>query len=158
MITKRIFTSFALSLALITGCTPEKEQVTIDGITNAFKEAKLPIGDVESFSKDTDPNEQLGKPGYYSAKADFADNRLDQINEEYTVEKDLIGGKIELFENGVDAKKRYNYLKRLNDPELGPIALDEFLYLHDNILLRITYDLSEEQAQEYNKALNNYLD
>ncbi|MGE7602677.1 hypothetical protein ACQKL5_09225 [Peribacillus sp. NPDC097675] len=147
----------ALSLALISGCTSDKEPVTVGGITKAFADAKLPIGDIESFNKDTDPNKQLGKPGYYTEKADFADNRLEQVDNEYSDEKDLTGGKIEIFESEEDAQKRFNYLEKMNDPELGPLALDEYVYLQDNVLLRITYDLSEKQAKEYNETLENYL-
>ncbi|MFJ7746415.1 hypothetical protein [Peribacillus sp. NPDC097295] len=157
MIRNKLMLVSVIFLACMTGCASKQEPVTVEGITKSFAEAKLPIGDIETFNKDTDPNEQLGKPGYYTEKADFADNRLEQVEDEYSDEKDLIGGKIEIFESEEDAQKRFNYLEKMNDPELGPLALDEYVYLQDNVLLRITYDLSEKQAKEYNKTLENYL-
>lgn len=78
-----------------------------------------------------------------------------QITQLYAFHFDVIdnhlynGGSVEVFNNATDAEARYTYVEEVNKVMS---AFTQYLYLSDNILLRVDGDLTPEQAEEYRTA------
>ena len=128
-----------------------KELPDSQNIAEQIKASNDNVGEIETFDETTDPNGSLGRPGEYISKADFEDIRLDQYGE-YPV-----GGTIETFENESDCNNRYEYLKTLQDSSLGMLALDQYIYKYDKIIIRLEYDLTPEQAEEYHSQIDTIM-
>lgn len=126
---------------------PSSEQLLL-----ALKSKNSNLMDIEVFDEETDPNELLGRPGYYITKADFSDSRVQQIGEY------LCGGTIETFSSEDDCENRTEYLNGLNDPSQGALALNQYIYQYDKVLFRITYDLTPEQAEEYYQQMTEIIE
>lgn len=84
----------------------------------------------------------LGKPNEYIQKLDFADTRLKDEQKYWDYP---FGGTIEVFENAVDAKQRYEYIDTV--AHSGPISM--YMYLYDNVFIRLEKKLTTKQAKEY---------
>jgi hypothetical protein len=132
----------------LAGCGEEKEvdlsKMTAEEIVQLYKDCGFPISEVVTYTKDTDPNEQLGKPGMYTSKAVGADTRVKQ-------DPDIVGYvglNIEVFENKVDAEKRKEYLDSLT----GMLQAHTDSVLCGNVLIRVDTALSQEQADQYIEA------
>lgn len=137
---------FLLMVLMLTGCSAEEkaELPKAESLLTELKEKNSNLDKIQAFTAETDPNEKLGRPGNYISKADFTDTRLDQEGSEY-----LVGGTLETFSSKEDCKKRAEYLNKMNDPSIGFLALNQYVYQYDKVLLRIDYDLTPEQADEY---------
>lgn len=126
---------------------PKEEQpkgpMTSEEIVTAFKDAGLPIGTVQVYDANNDPNDLLGRPSQYTAKFNFADTRLEQPTD------DVVGGSIESFENETDLQNRAEYLKSIT--ESTPMFA-EYQYTNGLMLLRLDKALTPDQAAEYNKV------
>jgi hypothetical protein len=118
-----------------------------------LEEEGLPIGEVETYNVDNDPNELMGRPGQYISKSIFNDTRLDPdpISEEFDVQN---GGSIEVFENKNDAVRREEYLRDVTQA-IGPFA--EYSYREGAVLLRLSHRLTPKQAKEYEAAFKDVL-
>lgn len=157
---------------LITGCATSTKQQTIDAesdetveieqkedsiksnnfptseqLLQALKKRNANLMDIEVFDENTDPNKKLGRPGSYITKADFSDSRVEQLGEH------LCGGTIETFSNKKDCEKRTKYLEDLNEKGTGVLGVNQYIYSYDRVLFRVDYDLTPEQAEEYNKQM-----
>tara|TARA_R110002020_G_scaffold474773_2_gene707342 strand:+ start:5370 stop:5939 length:570 start_codon:yes stop_codon:yes gene_type:complete len=125
-------------------------KITSDDVIAAFKEAGLPIGEVIIQNADTDPNNKLGRPGEYIGSAQFEDSRVKQLEpmpEIETVEPDLpLGGIIEVFDNDKDLQARKQYIEQAY--EMMPAA-KQYMYVNKLVLLRLEYELTPDQAKEY---------
>jgi len=117
--------------------------LTSDEIIAAFKDAGLPIGTVQVYDANNDPNTLLGRPGQYTAKFNFADTRLEQP------EDDVLGGSIESFENETDLQNRVDYVKGIT--ESTPMFA-EYQYTNGLMFLRLDKALTPDQAAEYDKV------
>lgn len=113
-------------------------------VVSRFQQEGLPLGNIIVYDETTDPNGNLGRPNQYTEKINFADTRLDQYDE-----NDPLGGTVEIFATRKDAELRYNYVQSVY--ESFPL-LAHYCYLQENILLRITFDLTPTQAEEYQVA------
>lgn len=124
--------------------------ITSDDVIAAFKSAELPIGEVLIQTADTDPNDKLGRPGEYIGSAQFEDSRVKQLEpmpEIETDEPDLpLGGTIEVFDNAKDLQSRKQYIEQVY--EMMPSA-KQYMYVNNLVLLRLEYELTPEQAKEY---------
>ncbi|MBN1461443.1 MAG: hypothetical protein JXA57_18095 [Armatimonadetes bacterium] len=120
-----------------------KGPLTSDEIIAAFKDAGLPIGTVQVYDANNDPNTLLGRPGQYTAKFNFADTRLEQP------EDDVLGGSIESFENETDLQNRVDYVKAIT--ESTPMFA-EYQYTNGLMFLRLDKGLTPDQAAEYDKV------
>lgn len=123
-------------------------------IIQAFKDAGLPVGKVVVHTSASDPNKLLGRPDGYIASAHFEDNNVEQdmpIDGEDALPK---GGSIEVWKTPEEAQARKNYIeevvKQMNMP-----ALKQYMYLKDEVLLRLEYDIIPEQADKYNQVLQS---
>ncbi len=123
-------------------------------LVNLLKENDFPIGRTVEYDEKTDPNDLLGRPNEYIEKLDFDDTvALDRaISYEYNgetykidVPDDPYGGTIEVFENADDAKARYEYIDSV--AHSGPLST--YMYLYDNVLIRIQKDLTPSEAKKY---------
>lgn len=130
--------------------------LTVDSAILAFKDAGIPIGEVVIQTAETDPNNRLGRPGEYTGSAQFEDKRVEQLEpipELDLDEPDLpLGGTIEIFNNEKDLQARKQYIEQVY--EMMPAA-KEYMYASGLALLRLEYELTPTQAQEYEAVLNS---
>lgn len=136
------------------GCEGKSDKMELPSskeLLEQLKEKNSNLSEIEEFTSETDPNEQLGRPGYYISKADFSDTRVEQIGEY------LCGGTIETFSSEKDCKNRANYLNEFNDPEMGAFGLNQYVYQYNCVLFRISYDLTPEQAEEYHAQMDEIM-
>lgn len=148
------FTIILLSLAVLFGLTacgssePEVE-VTAESAVTALQEKIPDITSITVYDEETDPNENLGRPGQYIGKADFFDSRM-----EYEEDN---AGTIEFFSSKSDCDDRYEYLCKLSDPELGAFGVNQYIYKYDLAVFRVSYDLTPSQAEEYKQAMDEIM-
>lgn len=137
-------------------------------IIAALKEKGAPIGEMQVYTAENDPNELLGRPNGYIGKISFIDadvekkkieenlNEFDmseeetkkEMREEFGVE---YGGSIEVFENEKDAKNRYEYVSTVSS-EMGAMFV-EYGYVEKTVYLRLSKSLTPAQASVYENAL-----
>lgn len=120
-----------------------KPNMTADQVINKMQDAGLPIDGVIVYDEQTDWNKLLGRPNQYISKINFADTRLEQTDPENPE-----GGTIEVFNNSSDLKKRKKHNEMVM--EQYPI-FTEYLFVNGNYILRLSYDLTKDQAEEYKK-------
>ncbi len=113
----------------------------------------LPIGGVETYNAENDPNELLGRPGQYTSKANFKDTRLESepFSEGFNIRN---GGSVEVFETEEEAKRREEYLRTISE---ATSMFAEYSYRDDRVLLRLSRRLTPEKAEEYETALQEVL-
>lgn len=151
---KKVFL-LLLMFFMITGCGSAEKKAELPDSESLLTELKTKnsnLDKIQAFTEETDPNEKLGRPGYYISKADFSDSRLDQEGSEY-----LVGGTLETFSSKGDCDKRAEYLNKLNDPSIGVLAVNQYIYKYDNVLLRVDYNLTPEQANEYKSQFDQIM-
>jgi len=128
---------------------PSAKLETAEDYANALKDAGLPIGKIEVWTAETDPNAKLGRPNEYTSKIDFEDTTLEKSDTEY-----LTGGTIEVFATKDNCQSRYEYLEQFTDPSLGVIGLNQYMYKGDTVILRVSYDVVPDEAAKYETAFN----
>lgn len=153
--------------------TPKVNLQKADEIVAYFKEKGLPIAETKQYTEDDDPNELLGRPGQYIGKVNFIDTNVvakkveeekkefgSDASSEEDLKKEMLkefdvdsGGSIEVFKNGTQAKKRYDYISKITGETGGMLA--EYDYVQKNILVRVSKSLTPGQAKTYEKALKN---
>lgn len=106
----------------------------------------LPVGDYEAYTAETDPNDLLGRPGGYKAKATFLDETLDG-DDAFEVEN---GGSVEIYADADGAERRESYVQALGEelPLLG-----EYDAREGPVLLRLSRRLPPDEASAYVDAL-----
>lgn len=112
----------------------------------------LPIGDSYVFSRADDPDHLLGTPGQYVGKVTFQDARIAQDSHGTQIGV-LDGGCIEVFANLKDADATQQYFESINTD--GPVFSTEFDYWHGIVLLRLSSQLTPDQAHAYQDALDS---
>ena len=123
-----------------------------DEVLQGLKDEGIPIGESVAYTAKNDPNELLGRPNQYSSKVNFKDTRLkpDEIARGFDVQN---GGSIEVFETQDDATVRKEYLKGI-----GKVPLfSEYSYREGTVLLRLSHQLTPEQAAAYEDALKEVM-
>jgi hypothetical protein len=139
--------SVAASSAPSSAQQPEAAKITdAESVVTALADAGLPIDNIIVFTAETDDATLLGRPNQYTSRVKFADTRADQAKDTSPT-----GGCVEFFNNSADADARYKYL----DEIIKSIPMfAQYLYLTDNVILRIDGDLTPEQADEYKTAFD----
>lgn len=125
----------------------KKPAMTAAQLTTKLQEAKLPIDGVIVYDDQTDVNHLLGRPNQYISKTNFADTRLKQTDPE-----NPNGGTIETFNNTSDLNIRRTHNE--NVMKAYPV-FTEYLFVNDKYILRLSKDLTKEQADEYKQAFMN---
>lgn len=141
-------------VCLLSGCGGIQKtdvEITSESIVTALSSVET-FGQSIIYTEETDPNGSLGKPNNYIGKADFSDTRCEQFSEE-----DLVGGTFEYFSTKSDCDDRYEYLMKFTDPSMGAFGLNQYVYKYSTVILRVGYDLTSAQAEEYRDALTSYL-
>ena len=108
------------------------------------------IGSAKSatvYTADTDPNNLLGRPGGYTSKADFTDDRAKpKLDDEVQN-----GGSVEVFEDSAAAEGRAKSIADIL--KAAKIFGTEYHYVSGGVLLRVSGALTPDQAAEYEAAL-----
>jgi hypothetical protein len=87
-----------------------KKQLNVEQILANVKSKFPSVTEIKVYSEQNDPNNQLGKPGYYIAGGAFVDSRTgDTLSGNWGAEA---GGSIEIYQTEADAAKRVEYLKQ----------------------------------------------
>ena len=77
-------------------------------VVSALSAAGIPIGEFVDYTPETDPNEQLGRPGGYTSKVNFQDTRLDPERTDFDTHD---GGSVEVFASRADLEDRIAHLE-----------------------------------------------
>jgi hypothetical protein len=113
------------------------------GVVDRLKAAGLPIASVTVFDAASDPNGLLGRPGQYTSKANWTDSKLG-----VDLQADN-NGTVEVFATEADAKARKEYVDAISKdmPLVGYYTYRSGVYV-----LRITFDVTPDQAKQYEAA------
>ena len=133
------------------GSAKSKEAVTAESLLSLVKEEISTVGEIIVYDENTDPNENLGRPGNYICKADFEDIRVETFGDK------LSGGTVEGFSSKSDCNDRYNYLSKFLSADIGALGLNQYMYKYDLVIFRVTYDITPEEAKEYENVVSNIL-
>lgn len=138
-------------LFVLSACGSSEPKVEITAETAVFSlQEKIPnVASVVVYNEETDPNENLGRPGQYIGKADFFDDRMKDTEDN--------AGTIEFFSSESDCNDRYEYLCKLSDPELGVFGVNQYIYKYDLAVFRVSFDLTPTQAEEYKAAMDEIM-
>jgi len=147
----RLATLLAAAVALAAGCSIPTEQRTAEQV---MRELVVRVGPAQPsvvFTAETDPNGLLGRPGGYTSKATFVDDRIDvsQVVDNQPGAVDL-GGSVEVFENAAGARQRADYVEQVTQ---ALPAFAEYDYVFGPVLLRVSGQLTPGQAAAYEAAL-----
>jgi hypothetical protein len=121
-----------------------------DQLLQGLKAHGLPIGVSSTYTAANDLNHLLGRPGQYIGKVNFKDTRITGYGQGANISVSA-GGSIEVFANTTDAKKRFAYLQAISKSGVGLFA--EYEYLDGVVILRISSQLTPDQAGAYQTAL-----
>ena len=131
------------------GSSEPKVEVTAESSLTSLQEKISNVISIVVYDEETDPNENLGRPGQYIGKADFFDDRMEDTEDN--------AGTIEFFSSKSDCNDRYEYLCKLSDPELGVFGVNQYIYKYDLAVFRVSFDLTPTQAEEYNAAMDEIM-
>lgn len=137
---------FALSAC---GSSEPKVEITAETAVASLQEKISNITSVVVYNEETDPNENLGRPGQYIGKADFFDDRMEDTEDS--------AGTIEFFSSESDCNDRYEYLCKLADPEFGAFGVNQYIYKYNLAVFRVSFDLTPTQAEEYKAAMDEIM-
>lgn len=121
-----------------------KPNMTAGQMIVKFQKADLSVDSYIVFDENTDLNKLLGRPNQYISKVNFSDSRLEQVEGD-----DPNGGSIETFKNTDDLNIRKDHLD--NVAKKMPV-FTQYIFVNRNYLLRLSSDLTPEQANEYKKV------
>ena len=119
----------------------KKPAMTAEQVVSELQRGSLPIDGVIVYDENTDENKLLGRPNQYISKVNFADTRLEQFDP-----ASPNGGTIEVFTSASDLNRRKAHNEMVM--EKYPI-FTEYLFVHGKYIMRLSKDLSPEQAKEY---------
>lgn len=131
------------------GSSEPKVEVTAESSLISLQEKISNVTSIVAYDEETDPNENLGRPGQYIGKADFFDDRMEDTEDN--------AGTIEFFSSKSDCNDRYEYLCKLSDPELGVFGVNQYIYKYDLAVFRVSFDLTPTQAEEYKAAMDEIM-
>ncbi len=123
---------------------------TVDQLLQGLKAHGLPIGASFTYNAANDLNHDLGRPGQYIGKVNFKDTRITSTEQGAAISVSN-GGSIEVFANTTDAAHRFAYLQALS--KSGVPQFVEYEYLDGVVILRISSQLTPDQAAAYRVAL-----
>ena len=123
---------------------------TADQILQGLKSHGLPIGVSFTYNAANDLNHDLGRPFQYIGKVNFKDTRISSTEQGAAISVSD-GGSIEVFANESDTMHRFSYLQALS--KSGSPFFVEYEYLDGVVILRISSQLTPDQAAKYQAAL-----
>ncbi|WP_238429271.1 PGRS family protein [Frankia nepalensis] len=128
----------------LTGLSAEDVAIRLAG-------AGMPLRTRVVYTATDDPNQLLGKPGGYTSKIAFSDERTG-VNVATVTSRDPIeqGGSIEVFPDEAAASSRVEELSAVSSSSQ---LLQEFDYRQGTVVLRVSKYLTKEDAKAYGDAL-----
>lgn len=111
----------------------------------ALKAAGLPVAGINAVTEATDTNNMMGRPGGYTSKAFFFDQRHEGEGDEPAQQNT-----IEVFANEADATKRREYIQSVTE---GMPFLTQYMIQSGPMLLRLDKVMTPTEAKEYEAAL-----
>ena len=117
-----------------------------------MKETSLPIGETIVFTRKTDPNDLLGRPGGYVEKASWADDRVECFSDDPDWD---CGGDIEIFDDAADLGERWRYLRSLAN---APLIGGYYMWKTEFALLRVGHELTRDRANEYEDFFQTFFE
>ena len=141
-----ILSTICIILSIVMGAVEiyalnKKPSMTAEQVVSELQMGGLPIDGVIVYDENTDENGLLGRPNQYISKVNFADTRLEQFDP-----ASPNGGTIEVFTSASDLIRRKAHNEMVM--EKYPI-FTEYLFVHGKYIMRLSKDLSPEQAKEY---------
>ncbi len=132
------------------------KELTAGEALEALKGANEHVTDVIVWDEETDLNDLLGRPGQYVSKADFSDDRVDEMwtDESQKMELGLSGGTMETFSSESDCAKRCKYLQALMGSDLGAIGVNQYVYKYPKAIFRVSYDIVPSEAEVYKAQMD----
>lgn len=118
---------------------------TAADVADRLKAAGLPITDIKILTAETDDNQLLGRPGQYTSKLFFYDNRHSKV-----ADTDQNQNTIEVFETSEAAKIRHDYVESVTQ---GMAFLAQYQLLQGKILVRLDKALLPAEVEGYKAAL-----
>ncbi|MGS2645807.1 hypothetical protein [Streptosporangium sp. G12] len=138
-------------LFALTACGAPTTELDAAGVIKAITQQGLPVTLTVTYTEETDPNKQLGRPNGYTSKASFTDSRIDAAEVAGVKEGDVgLGGSVEVFDDADQAEQRAAYIQEIG--EKMPM-LSEYDYVAGPVLLRVSKQLTPQQAEELEAAL-----
>jgi len=134
----------------LTACAGATPPLTAEQVTRQLTEHVATSTLTTVYTAETDPNKLLGRPGGYSSKTAFADSRIEPGL--FGAAQDSVngGGSVEVFADEDAATARRDYLQEMG--KRLPI-LTGYNYQSGPVLVRVSRDLTPQQAAEYESAL-----
>lgn len=134
--------------------TKKEKPLTSDQIVQKMKDDySLPITQELTYTEETDENGLLGRPDQYTSKTSWNDeNDVDEVQmcNDYP-DDDYRDCTVEVFENKSDARERQEYIESVWE-DGGLLHQDQYIYRAGTALLRVTYQITPDQAAAYEKA------
>jgi hypothetical protein len=114
-------------------------------VAAALAAAKIPVVNVVNVTEAGDDNKLLGRPGQYTSKVFFYDDRHPKAADGDEGEKT-----IEVFSSAGDALRRRDYVAEMtkNMP-----TLTEYSYLKGLVLVRLDQTILPSEAKQYEMAV-----
>lgn len=141
-------TSPAASAAAV---SPTLAGATAEQVALRLSHVGVPLHTTIVYTAANDPNTMLGRPGGYTSKIAFSDPRISAANLQGTDPGDVSrGGSIEVFATSDAAQARAAYIRGVTK---GSPLLAEYTYAHGPVVLRVSQDLTPDQAAAYDAAL-----
>jgi len=144
-------TAAATLLVSLTACGGPTADLDAAGVIEAIAGQGLPVTLTVTYTAETDPNKQLGRPNGYTSKAAFTDSRINAADVAGKKEGDVgLGGSVEVFDDADQAQQRADYIQEIGKklPVLG-----EYDYVAGPVLLRVSKELTPDQAEAFEAAL-----
>lgn len=120
-------------------------------VVTQLQDAGLPISETLAITETNDPNNLIGRPGQYTSKVVFADERTG-VPIDQTEPGNEAGGSVEFFADADGARARADYIAGVQ-ASMGPMAGVEYHYLVGPALVRVTGELPPSVAAEYEAAV-----
>lgn len=122
------------------------EGLNLEAILSNLESEYPTIEETYIYTEDRDPNDNLGKAGFYVAGAQFYDTRTETApsTDDPAFGTDS-GGAIEVYANNDDAKNRIELLSQFQgDGFLDPGAFEQV----DNVVIRVSTNYKASEQKE----------
>jgi len=154
-LTRALLGVFASAVVIVSaGCSGgPTTDLDAAGVTKELANAGLPATLSVTFDESSDPNKLLGRPGGYTSKTAFTDDRVKAPGAK---KGDLtLGGSVEVFASEDEAEKRAEYVKTI---AASSPMFAEYTYLRGTVVLRVSKELTPTDAAAYEAALSKIVE
>lgn len=125
---------------------PAVPPLTGDSLAASLQASGLPVTSVRVFNVDTDPEKLMGRPGQYTARASWFDQRV-------AIQDGLTVATVEAFPDMASMDARAKSVAAVSG---AFSAFAEYQFRNDSrrVLLRLPHDLTPDQAATYKAWLD----